>query len=152
MFKKNANDRLSEWFEFRKSLDHLENPIEAVAEFWYSAPRIMHNHKIDPYNFKSWPTPWEMIVDNRYDDFSLALMIGYTLKLSNKFKDHTIQVRTMVDKSQNKLYNLVFVNDEAVLNYSNSVVNANDIDENLYLDNLVEIDQTRCVSSSTNHY
>lgn len=143
MFNKSADDRLSEWSEFRKSLDLVENPLEAVAEFWYSAPRITHNHKIDPYNYKTWPTPWEMIVDNRYDDFSLALMIGYTLKFSNKFKDHNIQVRTMVDKLKNKLYNLVFVNDEIVLNYSNEVVKVNDIDENLYLDNLVDINQPR---------
>lgn len=143
MFNKDTDDRLQDWSEFRKSLDHIENPFEAVAEFWYSAPKITYNHKIDPYNFKSWPTPWEMIVDNRYDDFSLALMMAYTLKFSDKFKDHNIQVRTMVDKLHNKLYNLVFVNDEIVLNYSDTVVNANDVDENLYLDNLVEIDQPR---------
>lgn len=143
MFNKEVDERLQEWSDFRKSLDHIENPFEAVSEFWYSAPKITHNHKVDPYNFKSWPTPWEMIVDNRYDDFSLALMIGYTLKFSNKFKDHNIQIRTMVDKLRNRLYNLVFVNDEVVLNYSDTVVNANNIDENLYLDNLVEIDQSR---------
>lgn len=143
MFNKEVDERLQEWSDFRKSLDHIENPFEAVSEFWYSAPKITYNYKVDPYNFKSWPTPWEMIVDNRYDDFSLALMIGYTLKFSNKFKDHNIQIRTMVDKLRNKLYNLVFVNDEVVLNYSDTVVNANDIDENLYLDNLVEIDQSR---------
>lgn len=143
MFNKNANDRLQEWSEFRKSLDHVENPLEAVIEFWNSAPRIAHNHKIDPYNFKSWPTPWEMVVDNRYDDFTLALMMAYTLKFSNKFKDCNIEVRTMVDKLNNRLYNLVCVNDESVLNYSPKVVTVKDLDETLYLDNLAEITQPR---------
>lgn len=143
MFNKNTDDRLSEWAEFRKNLDTVNDPLEAVAEFWNSAPRITHNHKIDPYNYKTWPTPWEIIVENRYDDFCIALMMAYTLKFSDKFKDYNIQVRTMVDKPNNKLYNLVFVNDEHVLNYSSEVVVASAVDENLYLDNLVEIGQLR---------
>ena len=139
MFNKSAEDRLSEWSEFRKKLEFIENPLDAVVEFWSSAPRITHNHRIDPYNYKTWPTPWELIVENRYDDFSLALMIGFTLKFSNKFKNEEIQLRTMVDRIRNKLYNLIFVNDEHVLNYSNSVVKVENIDNNLYLENLVEI-------------
>lgn len=143
MFNKDTDDRLSEWSDFRKKLDTVNNPLDLVAEFWYSAPKITHNHKIDPYNFKSWPTPWEIIVDNRYDDFSLALMIAYTLKFSERFKNDSIQVRTMVDKSRKKLYNLVFVNDNDVLNYSSGVVRTEDIDEDLYLENLVEITRSR---------
>lgn len=140
MFQKDTDERLSEWSQFRKGLDNDSDPLKSVTAFWSSAPIIIHNHKIDPYYPKSWPSPWEIIAENKYDDFTLALMIAYTLKLSNRYKDQSIQVKTMVDYSRTKLYNLVFVNDEDVLNYSRECsVKAYEVDESLYLENIVDI-------------
>lgn len=140
MFQHDTDERLSEWSQFRRGLDQDSDPLKSVINFWANAPVIIHNHKIDPYNPKSWPTPWEIIADNKYDDFTLALMIAYTLKLSNRYKDYSIQVKTMVDYSRTKLYNLVFVNDDDVLNYSREdVVKSKQIDESLYLENIIDI-------------
>jgi hypothetical protein len=139
MFDKNPDERLSLWSAFRKKLEEDSSPLESTAIFWAGAPLIIHNYKIDPYNYKSWPTPWEIIVDNRYDDFTLALMMAYTLKLTNRFKNNQIQVKTMVDYSRTKLYNLVFI-DNNVLNYQKEkIVNALEIDETLYLENQIDI-------------
>jgi hypothetical protein len=140
MFKKSSDERLTEWSELRKSLDHIDDPFKKVLDFWNNAPSISYNHRVDPYNVKSWPTPWEIIVENKYDDFTLALMIGYTLKLSNRFKSDRIEIRTMVDYPKTKLYNLVYINENVILNYDkNCVVNSGDIDQNLYLENLIEV-------------
>jgi len=140
MFELSQDERLSAWSDFRKALTHRENPLESTAKFWANAPMIAHHHKVDPYDFKHWPTPWDIIVENRYDDFTLALMIGYTLKLSEPFKNHQIEVRTMVDYSKTKLYNLVFVNGIDILNYTpGEVVNTQDIDQTLYLENMVQV-------------
>jgi len=140
MFKKPLDERLTEWSELRKSLDNLDDPLTKVLEFWNGAPAVNYNHKVDPYNIKAWPTPWEIIVENRYDDFTLALMIGYTLKLSNRFKSDQITIKTMVDYPKTKLYNLVYINENKVLNYDkNCVVNCQDIDPNLYLENQIEV-------------
>lgn len=140
MFQKDTDERLSEWSQFRKGLDNDSDPLKSVMVFWSSAPIIIHNHKIDPYNPRSWPSPWEIIAENKYDDFTLALMIAYTLKLSNRYKDQSIQVKTMVDYSRTKLYNLVFVNDEDVLNYSRECsIKSHKVDESLYLENIVDI-------------
>lgn len=140
MFNESVDDRLSAWSEFRKSLDSIATPLESVMDFWKDAPRIIHNHRIDRYNPRSWPTPWDMIVDNRYDDFGFAVIIAYTLKLSNRYKNSQIEVRSMVDSSKTRLYNLVVIDDTFVLNYSdNSVVKTQDIDPTLYLENVVDI-------------
>jgi len=140
MFKKSPEERLTMWSDFRKELDYIDNPLTSLAELWATAPLVIHNHKVDPYNPKSWATPWEILVENKYDDFTLALMMGYTLKLTKKFNNDKIEIRTLVDQSKTKLYNLVYVNDESVLNYvPNTVVKAQDIDGSLYLENLVEI-------------
>ena len=140
MFHKSPDERLSVWSDFRKDLEIIDDPLTALIEFWNNAPRVIHNHKIDPYNIKSWPTPWELIVDNKYDDFTVALMIAYTLKLTKKYQNNKIEVRTMVDSNKTKLYNLVYVNDEDVLNYERaSAVKAHQLDESLYLENVIDI-------------
>lgn len=140
MFHKSPDERLSVWSEFRKELDSIDNSLTALVEFWSNAPRVIYNHKIDPYNKKSWPTPWEIIVENKYDDFTLALMMAYTLKLTKKYNNDRIEVRTMVDSSKTKLYNLVYVNDEYVLNYERgSAINAQMVDDKLYLENVIDI-------------
>ena len=140
MFKLDTDEKLSKWSSFRKDLDHSDNPYDVVAEFWSTAPLIIFNHEIDRFNSKSWPTPWEIISANKYDDFTLALMIAYTIKLTNKFNKDTVEVRTMVDSAKTKLYNLVYVNDTIVLNYNRfTAVNVTDIDQTLYLENLVDI-------------
>lgn len=140
MFHKSTDERLSDWSNFRKELDNLSDPLTALAEFWNDAPLVIHNHKVDPYNPKSWPTPWDLIVENKYDDFTMALMMAYTLKLTKKFNKDKIEVRTMVDSKKTKLYNLVYVNDEDVLNYERSAaIKAQTIDESLYLENVIDI-------------
>jgi hypothetical protein len=140
MFHKSPDERLSEWSEFRKNLDTLDNPLTALAEFWSTAPLVIHNHKVDPHNPKNWPTPWDLIVENKYDDFTLALMIGYTLKLTKKYNNDKIEVRTMVDSTKTRLYNLVYVNDADVLNYERAeAIKAQYIDDSLYLENIVDI-------------
>lgn len=140
MFHKSPDERLSEWSEFRKNLDTLDNPLTELAEFWSTAPLVIYNHKVDPYNSKQWPTPWEMIVENKYDDFTLALMMAYTLKLTKKYNNDKIEVRTMVDSSKTRLYNLVYVNDTDVLNYERATaIKAQYIDDSLYLENIVDI-------------
>ena len=140
MFHKSPDERLSDWVEFRKELDSLDDPLTQLTEFWSNAPLIVHNHLIDPHNPKSWPTPWEILYDNKYDDFTLALMIGYTLKLTKKFSSDKIEIRTMVDSSKTKLYNLVYVNDTDILNYDrHGIKKPNEIDNSLYLENIVEV-------------
>jgi len=140
MFNKSPEERLSAWCEFRQKLNSENDPLNSIAEFWAQAPLIIHNHKIDPYNPKSWPTPWEILHENKYDDFTLALMIGYTLKLTKKFGNASVEVRTMVNPTKTKLYNLVYVDNTTVLNYDRyNAVEMEKVDESLYLENLVNI-------------
>jgi hypothetical protein len=144
MFNKPADERLSEWKSLRDTINHSDDPLLTVAEFWGKAPVIPYNHRIDQYNHKSWPTPWEIIVDNRYDDFTLGLMIGYTLKLTEKFANSKVELRTMVDQDRTKLYNLVYIDDETVLNYNKwNSIKAQDIPESFLLENLINISSHR---------
>ena len=144
MFNQPVDSRLTEWIDHRKQLDEVENPLQEVWDFWHLAPFIPHNRNIDPYYQKSWPSPWEIIEDNKYDDFTKALMIGWTLKLTKKFKNSKIELKTFVDQSKTREYNLVYVDEQWVINYNdNGPINADNVPESFRLENLVEVSAPR---------
>ena len=118
MFKTETDQRLQLWFEFRKNLEGSQDPFQDVVDFWDQAPRIPHNHLIDPYYDREWPTPWEIIERNKYDDFTKALMIGYSLKWTTRFENTPIEIRTFVDSERNMSYNIVCVDNKWAINYT----------------------------------
>ena len=144
MFNQNIDDRLSLWAEHRVHLSNTASPFEDVWEFWRHAPYIPYNNKIDPYHIASWPSPWEIIVDNKYDDFTKAVMIAWTLKLTNKFEKSKIEVKTYIDKAKSRQYNIVCVEDAWAINYSdNGPVTTENIPDSFFLENLVELGTPR---------
>jgi hypothetical protein len=86
----------------------------------------------------------EIIVENHYDDFTKAVMMGYTLLLTDRYKDSTIEIKTLVDTTKNRLYNVVYVDDTWVLNYSDTeVVTADNVPSLYNLENLVNLERPR---------
>jgi hypothetical protein len=144
MFNKQPEERLTAWKELRERIDASSDPLTDVALFWSNAPLIPFNHNIDQYNAQSWSTPWEIIVENKYDDFTLSLMIAWTLKLTNKFRDSNIEIKSMVDEKRTKLYNLVYVDNTSVLNYDKwTSVSVEDIPKSLLVEYLISVKRPR---------
>lgn len=144
MFHLNLDDRLSYWLDHRRKLERIDNPLESTCEFWNSAPFIPINRNVDPHYQASWPTPWEIIEQNQYDDFTRALMIGWTLKLTKKFKDSKVEIKTFVDNTRSREYNIVVVDDIWALNYVDTgPVDISNIPDSFRLENLVELTTPR---------
>jgi hypothetical protein len=144
MFRQSPDERLSTWKEFRNGLEESSTPFLDVINFWAPAPYIPYNHNVDPYNQHSWPTPWEILLHNKYDDFTKALMMAYSLKYTDKFGNSDIQVKTLVDNAQKSVYNIVSVDDMWVLNFQETtLVEASNIPEEFRLENLVVIERPK---------
>lgn len=140
MFKLSVDDRISFWANFRKELGSSSTPFQDVIDLWKEAPFIPHNTKIDPYYQQSWPTPWEILVYNKYDDLTKAIMMGWTIKLTKKYENNKIEIRTIVDNNMNTYYNIVNVDDKWVLNYKeNEVCEEKIIPFSFLIQNLVEL-------------
>jgi hypothetical protein len=138
------DDRLSSWADFRKQLETSEDPLQDTWDFWQSSPFISYNNKIDPYHYQSWPNPWAIIVENRYDDFTRVIMIAWTLKLTKRFQDSKIIIQTLVDKEKSTQYNVVLVDEEWAINYSdNGPISAKSMPISFYLENLIELETPR---------
>jgi hypothetical protein len=144
MFSQSPDERLSQWRAFRDSIELSDTPLLDVIEFWAPAPYVAYNHNVDPYNRHSWPSPWEIIVQNKYDDFTKALMIAYTLKYTDKFGNTEIQVKTLVDNARKSVYNVVSVDDKWVLNFQeNAPIEAANLPGDFRLENLVVIERPK---------
>lgn len=144
MFSKSIDDRLSSWAQHRSSIETSATPFDDVWSFWKDAPYIPYNNLIDPFNKRSWPSPWEIIVHNKYDDFTKAVMIGTTLKLTKRFEKSSIQVRTYLDNVKNAMYNIVVIDENWLINYSdNGPIYAEKLPEAFYLENIVELETPR---------
>lgn len=143
MFSKDIGQRLEYWLELRKSLESCLDPLETVWDFWHSAPFSPYNNKVDPFYQKNWPTPWEIITDNIYDDFTKALMIGWTLKMTKRYRNSNIEIKTLVDINDRE-YNIVCVDNRWALNFNdNGPINLNELPESFRLENLIELDAPR---------
>ena len=143
MFHQSVEERLSAWASHRDELDNCDDPLGLTCDFWRFAPFIPYNKDIDPYNQRDWPTPWEIIVENRYDDFTKALMMAWSLKYTKRYKDSKIEIKTLVDSHKNCYYNIVCVDDTWALNYNdNGPEPIENIPESFSLENLIELNKT----------
>ena len=144
MFHKSIDDRLSSWASHRAALDTSQDPLTDAWEFWKHSPFIPYNKDVDPFNQQSWPSPWQIIVDNRYDDFTRSLMIAWTLKLTNRYKNSKIEIKTLVSSDKKCYYNTVYVDNQWVINYNdNGPVGVEQVPDSFYLENLIEVEILR---------
>ena len=144
MFNNSVDERLSAWAELRRQIEVSEDPYTDVWNFWKFAPFVPYNPKIDPCYQRGWPRPWEIIVDNKYDDFTKALMIAWSFKLTDRFDNSHIQIKILVDNVNSRQYNVVCIDDKWVINYNdNGPEPLEKLPESFLVENLVVLNVPR---------
>jgi hypothetical protein len=144
MFKEEMDQRLHLWFEFRQTLEDSTVPLQDLVDFWDFCPRIAHNSLIDPNYPRAWPTPWEIVERNKYDDFTLALMMGWTLLLTERFSKSHIEIKVIIDDTSSRVYNVLCVDNSLALNFKDHTVVGVDSIPSLYrVENIVPLKRPR---------
>jgi hypothetical protein len=114
VFDAHGIDRLTKWKEFRNTLEVLDDPLQAVVDFWNKAPFV--SPYLNPQTPKSWPDPWHLVLDEKLDNLAICLGMLYTLKLTQRFMDSVCEIHmSMLSKDSEHRYFLVI--DDKVLNY-----------------------------------
>jgi hypothetical protein len=121
VFDKHGNQRLTEWKQFRDSLEVSNTPLEDVAEFWSRAPFV--SPYLNPGNPSEWPDPWHLVLDLRLDDLAIALGMLYTIKLTQRFMGTNCEIHTSMSPSEKDPRYFLIVDGRYVLNleYKNVV-------------------------------
>lgn len=112
MFNQYGIDRLTEWKKFRDSIESEDKPLEACASFWAKAPFV--SPYLDPSNPSSWPDPWKLVLDSKYDNLAIALGMLYTLQLTQRFMGERFEIYMSINNKENDYF--LLVGDTNVLN------------------------------------
>lgn len=128
MFDKKYEDRLAVWHEFRDSLETVEDPLQAVIDFYSKAPTVSIN--TDPWDNTTWLDPWELIYENQYCGFCTVLGQCYSLQLTERFTGVDFEIHIAIDTEKSKSYYLLHVGDK-VLGYRNNYVSVDDIPQSV---------------------
>jgi len=81
VFQLNYEPRLKGWYDLRSELSDKDTQTKCVEvdKWWQQAPMV--NHYLHPLDTKSWPGPWELLVENNYCNLARGLGMCYTLAL-----------------------------------------------------------------------
>ena len=130
MFDLNETNKLQQWKNFRNSLEVSSTAFEDVAQFWSRAPFV--SNYLDPFDSKSWPDPWQLIINNKFDDLGIVLGMCYTLQLTERFKGNKFEIHMSMFQLKKDWRYMLLIDDNTVLNWNyGSVTNFNEIDANL---------------------
>jgi hypothetical protein len=103
--------RISAWREFRDSLEESETPFRDLIDKYKRSPLVsIHN---DPWNQSTWPTPWQLVEENQYCDFSRVLGMCYSLQLTDRFNKAVFEIHICTDGSLSTLY-LLKIDDNVI--------------------------------------
>ena len=112
MFDKNYEHRLSLWRDFRTSLEHTSDPIQATIDFYSKAP--MCKIQTEPYTPSTWPDPWELLEENIYCPFVKILAICYTLQLTDVLSGADFEIHITYDREMSQPFYLLYVNNQVI--------------------------------------
>ena len=130
MFDKKFEDRLASWKSFRDSLESSNDPIQDTIEFFRKAPVV--NIAADPYSRENWPTPWELIEENKFCSFVKILAICYTLQLTDRFSQSSCEIHIVRDNENSSSYYLLYIDDIVIGFSGDTYVYRNTLPDSLY--------------------
>jgi len=124
--------RLQQWKEFRNSLENSSTAFQDVAHFWSRAPFV--NNYLDPFDSKSWPDPWELVLNDRFDNLGIALGMCYTLQLTDRFKGNKFEIHMSMSQSKKDWRYVLIADNLVALNWDfGSISKVEDLPKNLTL-------------------
>ena len=133
----NVDKRITIWREFRNTLESCTNPYQRTLEFWQQAP--VTEKYLNQYNSQQWPTPWELLKENRFCPVAIPLMIGWTLKLTTRFTKVPVLIKISIDIKSQRYYNLVEVENTIIDYENNSIVISSELPDTVVCQEVVEL-------------
>ena len=99
MFDLYGIERLTEWRRIRDEIEKTADPLSIVCKVWSQAPFV--NQYLDHSDPKSWPDPWHLILDSKFDNLAIVLGMLYTLRLTERFSRERYKIYMIHNLSKN---------------------------------------------------
>lgn len=129
MFDKKFNERLQYWSSFRQQLETDIDPIQTTINLFNRSPIV--SIQVDPYDSSTWLTPWELLYENKYCEFSKLLAICYTLQLTERFINDNFEIHIITNNEEFSTYYLLFIQDKVIGYDWSSIMNKHEMPSTL---------------------
>lgn len=126
IFQLNYEARLRSWYDLREELEGtlIQNMCVEVDNWWQKAPLVTHHlHILDT---AEWPDPWQLLVENTYDEVARALGICYTLLLLG---ENDIEIAEATDRMGDDVIIVLVSDAKYILNYHPNTVLSNNLSD-----------------------
>jgi hypothetical protein len=94
--------------------------LDRTAKLWATAPMAMPHLAFDLP--ETWPSPWDLISWDRWDEVGINLGIYYTLFFTNRFDKRDLDVVIYNNKESSTIMPTVDVYNKYTLNWSSGMV------------------------------
>jgi hypothetical protein len=125
-----VNDRLTQWKEFRHSLNDLslDRAVIELNQMWSTAPFV--TYYLEPSAPETWPDPWTLLAENYYCNLAKSLGMLYTIYFTSH-RNVDPELRVYYDYKDKERYNVLYLNKgKYILNYyPYEIVNTKQIEE-----------------------
>ena len=139
IFYEKFEKRTTHWRTFRNELESIENPLDHTIRFWNQAP--ISARTCDPYDRSTWPEAWQLLEENKYCDFGKILAIYYTISLTDRFSSSKFEIQVAVDRLAQKLYYLLFIDDQVIGYLYDRVVHISELPKTLEIQCTFKMDE-----------
>ena len=109
-----SEEKYLRWRNLReevRGIGVLEQRLEKIAEFFCFFP--IGARSIDFYTPSTWPSPWELLNNNRHCENTVSLLMYHTLKMSGDTSKVELRI---IDDGRDR-YIVPFIDKEYILNY-----------------------------------
>lgn len=123
MFDVYGTERLIAWKNIRELLEVSQDPFHDLIAVWRQAPYV--NDYLDPEFPDQWPDPWKLVLDGKFDELAINLGIVYSLTLTKRFMDETIEIHRNISTKEKRY--LVVLHDQVLDYIQYKVYDLNDL-------------------------
>lgn len=135
-------DRLLSWSILRTKIKSSTNFLDDLTQAYNRL--IRQSIQYDPWNQKDWPTPWEIIYNNKYCEFTIILAMGYTLQYSARDSKQKREIWITKNTAANRSKYLLRT-DNKLLGYTEdlSAIEPNTLPETEIVQKIFELSQNK---------
>ena len=129
-------DKVRVWRKLRQDLESAYEPFRVLNDF-SKLPRS--TRKQNPWDPESVALPWNLIENNSFTEYEIALLCAYTLQLTERFSGTKVEIHISKDIKEDTNMYLVYLDGSIVLGYNEEVSSSNSIPQSIVSQKVIQL-------------